>query len=862
MKKRFLWVWLPVILLCMLLLPANVQAAEVTDSGTCGENLTWEIDDAGVLTVSGTGNMDFTGNPPWGKHKRNITKIVVEEGVTGIAVNAFGSCTALTVLELPDSLEFIDRHAFELCAALTDVHFGSKLAFIDENAFAGCTGLTRITIPDSVTEIGDSAFAGCTGLTKITIPDSVTKIGKNAFRRCTGLTSVELGDGITTIFSGSFALCTGLTRITIPDKVFVIQDGAFEACIQLKEVTLGSRVNHVGPMAFADCASLTSFELNNNFNFQVIDGVLYSPDGKTLIRCPEGLGGSFTVPKGVIHIGDYAFYSCDSLEAVTFRDSVTTIGSHAFLDCLSLNRVSFGTGLNTISDYAFRNCTGLTEIDFWGDAPMIAESAFFLVTATVRHPWGNETWTDAVKLPYGGELTWAAREPDCDHAWDGGTVVAPTCTEAGYIRYICQACTYVVTEQNADPTGHDLDSFITEPTCEAHGSVTYSCTTCGYTATSVIYARGHCYENGSCTACGGQAPEGLVANGVCDTGIFWMLDNTGLLTLEGEGVTPDWKASYSGSTVPWSDYRTQIKRVVIAHGITYLGTSAFEGCENLSEVMMGDTVAVIAESAFKNCYGLTRVNLGSGLTVIGNTAFYGCAKLTGITLLEGLTEIGERAFVACKSLRSVSIPDSVIQIGRRAFGQCTGLIYISLPGEPLTVYADVFYECTGLWHILYRNENRYFFGNAVHHIGDAVITQQRVEPQCATDGYIIYRCSECEDSHSVVLAAPGHTWKRATCTDPDTCKSCGETKGEPLGGEHSWGEGVVVQTPADDQPGVLQYTCSVCSETRLELMDDASQTPDTEKPADGTTVFILVIVAVVVVIAGAGLLIFLKQRRA
>ena len=57
-----------------LLVPVN-GAAVITDislsvhaaeSGTCGENLTWTPDDAGTLTISGTGKIidyDFRGSP-------------------------------------------------------------------------------------------------------------------------------------------------------------------------------------------------------------------------------------------------------------------------------------------------------------------------------------------------------------------------------------------------------------------------------------------------------------------------------------------------------------------------------------------------------------------------------------------------------------------------------------------------------------------------------------------------------------------------------------------------------------------------------------------------------------------------------
>ena len=68
---------------------------------------------------------------------------------------------------------------------------------IGSYAFGWCTGLTSIEIPNSVTEIGYHVFIDCTGLTSIEIPNSVTEIGDLAFNGCTGLTSIEIPNSVT-----------------------------------------------------------------------------------------------------------------------------------------------------------------------------------------------------------------------------------------------------------------------------------------------------------------------------------------------------------------------------------------------------------------------------------------------------------------------------------------------------------------------------------------------------------------------------------------------------------------------------------------------------------------------------------------
>lgn len=59
----------------------------VTNSGTCGKNLTWELSDDGTLTISGTGDMDYyyvASGPfaPWKPYISDIKNIIIEEGVS------------------------------------------------------------------------------------------------------------------------------------------------------------------------------------------------------------------------------------------------------------------------------------------------------------------------------------------------------------------------------------------------------------------------------------------------------------------------------------------------------------------------------------------------------------------------------------------------------------------------------------------------------------------------------------------------------------------------------------------------------------------------------------------------------------
>ncbi len=144
----------------------------IVASGTCGENLTWELDGDGKLTISGTGPMydyDDGNTAPWGNS--DVTSVEIKEGAT-----------------------YIGKEAFEACSALTSIE-----------------------IPGTVTSIGEYAFSQCDSLTSITIPDSVTTIGKYVFRDSKDLESASLPCKFKNAIDSTWFASTKVTSPTVRD---------------------------------------------------------------------------------------------------------------------------------------------------------------------------------------------------------------------------------------------------------------------------------------------------------------------------------------------------------------------------------------------------------------------------------------------------------------------------------------------------------------------------------------------------------------------------------------------------------------------------------------------------------------------
>ena len=204
--KRFLTV-LALLVLCLTLMAVSAFAAEEVASGTCGENLTWVLDDQGTLTISGTGEMNgfYWSVAPWYDYRDFIESIVIHEGVADIGDGAFALCTNLTSVGISGSVTSVGCYAFSGCTSLTSIAIPESVASIDYGAFSDCESLTDIVIPNGVTFISSEVFHGCNSLNSIVIPNGVTSISVIAFAGCTNLTKIVISDSVTWIGDDAFA---------------------------------------------------------------------------------------------------------------------------------------------------------------------------------------------------------------------------------------------------------------------------------------------------------------------------------------------------------------------------------------------------------------------------------------------------------------------------------------------------------------------------------------------------------------------------------------------------------------------------------------------------------------------------------
>jgi uncharacterized repeat protein (TIGR02543 family) len=215
-------------------------------------------EDTYTLTITGNGPManydryitsSDNSYAPWYKKIQNITRLIVEGGVTTLGDNILYYSYSdsnndfhsfhpnLREVKLPEGLSCIGASAFCDSPELTEVKIPSTVTKIKDSAFSRCTGLTKIELPPQLEEVGYSSFYGCSGLTEITIPSSVKTIRSGAFEECYNLESVTLSEGIREIGTEAFKR-TNLKSLNIPKSVKKLGHDIVYNCWHLPYITI------------------------------------------------------------------------------------------------------------------------------------------------------------------------------------------------------------------------------------------------------------------------------------------------------------------------------------------------------------------------------------------------------------------------------------------------------------------------------------------------------------------------------------------------------------------------------------------------------------------------------------------------
>ena len=693
---------------------------------TCGDNLTWAVDENGTLTISGTGAMtDYAYSPcaPWYGYRTRITAVVAEAGVTSIGSFAFNDCSHITTATLPAELTAVGNYAFDSCTGLTDVVYNGRIADWKNITIAlhndpllnaaihympgHAHELTKVNAVVSCTETGvaehyvcdicGALFADAEG----TEPATGASLTTPAVGHDLTLTEA-VAAGHTTPGSNAYYTCARC------GKLFKDAEGKQETTLEAEVVPAEGHT-----MVKTEAVAPTYFAPGNNeyYTCSVCGKVYKDAEGltettvadETLATLSSAASGKFgrddclnwvLTEDGTLTIsgsGSMPNYSTSSvapwyrnrakITAAVVKSGVTNIGDYAFYACLKLAAIDLPEGLTSIGQNAFQDCAklksveipkGVTRIDygtFYGCSSLTSVSIPDGVTSIDGNAFYGCSSLTSVSIPDGVTSIGNAAFSGCSSLTSVSIPEGVTSIDDSAFSG-CSSLTSV-----SIPEGVTSIGVATFSGCSSLTSVSIP--------ESVTSIDGYAFSG-----CSGltsvDIPESVTSMG-------WQVFS-GCSSLTSANIPEGM------SSIPALAFNacSSLSNVRIPEGVTSIGISAFFGCSSLTSVHIPEGVTSIGDSAFSGCSSLTSMTIPESATSIGGSAFYGCSSLTSVSIPAGVTSIGDQTFSGCSSLTSVSIPAGVTSIGDSAFDGCSNLTSVSIPDGVTSIGQDAFSGCSSL----------------------------------------------------------------------------------------------------------------------------------------------------------------------
>lgn len=449
------------------------------------------------------------------------------------------------------------------------------------------------------------------------------------------------------IAHGAFYYNSDVRNIVLSDNVKIVGgDCTFSPYMETLTIGKGLQTIEAGSFGYGTGAGITIRSItiaDDNPYFKVVDGILYSKDGKTLVKYPALREGTdFTIDNTVEKIWDYAFECTQNLKNVVIPNNVTEIGTYAF-HLSSISSVSIGTGVQTIPASAFESCL-LESVDLDDNIKTIGDHAFYCCYELETANFGSNVKTIGYEAFYNSALT--------------QIVIPNNVTSIGMSAF--RGTNYV--------TNVSIGSGIeTIPNNAFNGSANYT--------QNPTLTIGSNVEEIGINAFSGMNITGVTIPASVTTILDGAFGNCMKLT---SIVIPNTVTTLGNSCF----YNCSVlESVTLSTAITKIPDSAFARCRKLKSIAIPNAVQTIGESAFFACDTLETITFGTGLKTIERSAFENCSALTSITLPSGLKFIDHEAFDGCSALKTVVLPSSISKISGVAFKDCSALTSITFDSD-------------------------------------------------------------------------------------------------------------------------------------------------------------------------------------
>lgn len=392
------------------------------------------------------------------------------------------------------------------------------------------------------------------------------------------------------------------------------------------------------------------------YTYEVEDGEA------TITDVDEDISGDITIPSTidgypVTRIGNFAFDSCEDMEACTIPNSVTSIGWGAFEFCSGLTSITIPDSVLSIEACAFEYCAGLTSI-------IIPDSVLSIGGFSFAHCSGLTSITipDSVTNIVPSVFLYSGYYND-ESNWENG------------VLYIGN---YLIEAEKTISGTYEIKSG---------------------TKTLAIQAFSYCKS----------LTDIIIPDSVTNINAYAFCGCTALTEIK---IPSELRIISEGCF----DGCTSLTKVIMNDALEIIDYSAFSGCSSLKSVKIPNAVENINGSAFRNCCSLETIDLGNSPELqLGYNTFDGCSNIKRFIVGEDVenystddygvlynkNKTGLFRYTTGSEDTEYTVDPNTLFIGRRAFDSTRNLEELTLPRDLMQVDDGAFDEVYSLTDVYY-----------------------------------------------------------------------------------------------------------------------------------------------------------------
>lgn len=421
------------------------------------------------------------------------------------------------------------------------------------------------------------------------------------------------------------------SSLTIPSSLIDIPISALDNCYNLKFIKVAS----------------------GNQKYKDIDGVLFSADGKTLVKYPAKKDlTEYTIPDGVTTIEQGAFRECRKLTKINIPNSVTSIKSYAFYYCSNLSEINIPQSITSIESETFDGCQNLKSITLPNNLISIGSYAFESSGLNSIDIPSSVTSIGYYAFAYCNSLTEINIKSNVtsigSHAFYGCSNLQNIKVDKTNGNYIDDnGVLYEIKNNNVKlltyPKAKLETSYTIRPdTVEIEDSAFYNCTNLTQINLDVPNLK------------------------TIGSSAFYNCINLTEINIPQNVSSIGSQAFYSCN---------KLKAINVDENNTYYTSNdgilfnSDETClivypmaKDGTEYSIAEKVERIENYAFSNVTALVNINISDNLSYIGDSAFSGCTNLESITFPKNVSVINDYVVSGCSNLNTIKIYNKAARI--------------------------------------------------------------------------------------------------------------------------------------------------------------------------------------------------------